>query len=164
MMLDLNTPIIAVLRDSNISHRILPHDRAATTILDAAEQRGVDPRQLVKSMLLKDMGGQYALACLPGTASVDPKKVRALLGCRRMTCVDSAHVQSITGYSPGMITPIAVLGAMPIVFDPALSDFEHINISSGTPLAGVELAYEDLVALCQPVIADISRDAQPNAE
>ncbi|WP_028022999.1 aminoacyl-tRNA deacylase [Enterovibrio calviensis] len=163
-MPDLNTPIIAVLQGSNIPHRILPHESAATTILDAAAQRGVDPRQLVKSMLLKDMSGQYALACLPGTASVDPKKVRALLGCRRMTCVDSTHVQSITGYSPGMITPIAVMGAMPIFFDPALSEFEHINISSGTPLAGVELAYDDLVTLCQPIVADISRDAQPDAE
>ncbi|MEZ8144665.1 aminoacyl-tRNA deacylase [Enterovibrio sp. FF113] len=163
MMPDLNTPIVVMLRDNDIAHRILPHQRAATTILDAADQRGVDPRQLVKSMLLRDMGGQYALACLPGTASVDPKKVRALLGCRRMTCVDSTHVQSITGYSPGMITPIAVLGAMPIFFDPSLSEFEHVNISSGSPLAGIELAYQDLIALCQPVVADICREGTPSS-
>ncbi len=56
-MPDLDTPILSVLRDAGIPFRLLPHQRAATTIHDAAEQRGVLPQQLVKSMLLRDMGG-----------------------------------------------------------------------------------------------------------
>lgn len=157
-MPELDTPILSVLRDAGIPFRLLPHQRAATTIQDAAEQRGVLPQQLVKSMLLRDMGGQMALACVPGTASVDPRKVRALLGCRRMTMVDSQHVQSITGYSPGTVTPLSVLGVVPIFFDPSLSAFERVNISSGSPMAGVELRYQDLANICQPELADICRD------
>lgn len=162
-MRDLNTPIVMMLQEAGIEHRLLPHQSAATTILDAAEQRGVHPAQLVKSMLLKDMGGQLALACVPGTESVDPKKVRAALECRRMTCVDSQHVQSITGYSPGMVTPLSVMGMMPVIFDPQLSEYEHINISSGSPMAGVELRYQDLVDFCQPIIADIRRRGEESA-
>ncbi|CZF78788.1 aminoacyl-tRNA deacylase [Grimontia marina] len=163
-MSSIDTPILSILRDAGISHRLLPHASEATTILDAAKQRGVEPDQLVKSMLLRDMGGQMALACVPGTASVDPKKVRDLLGCRRMTMVDSKHVQSITGYSPGMVTPISVFGMLPIFFDPSLADFEHINISSGSPMAGVELRFQDLVDFCGPTIADISRDTETDYE
>lgn len=158
-MPDLDTPILSILRDAGIPFRLLPHQRAATTIQDAAEQRGVLPQQLVKSMLLRDMGGKMALACVPGTASVDPRKVRALLGCRRMTMVDSQHVQSITGYSPGTVTPLSMLGKVPIFFDSALSEFERVNISSGSPMAGVEISYQDLVRFCQPEIANICRDA-----
>ncbi|MBV7297807.1 aminoacyl-tRNA deacylase [Enterovibrio paralichthyis] len=162
-MPELNTPIIAMLRDAGIAYRILPHQNAVTTVIEAAAERGVEPDQLVKSMLLRDMGGQLALACVPGTESVDPKKVRAALGCRRMTCVDSQHVQSITGYSPGMVTPLSVMGMVPILFDPSLGDFDFINISSGSPMAGVELRYQDLVAFCQPSVVDIRRDGESKA-
>ncbi|KXF80202.1 aminoacyl-tRNA deacylase [Enterovibrio coralii] len=159
-MSEIDTPILSILRDANIPHRILPHQRAATSVLDAAEQRGVNPDQMVKSMLLRDMGGVLALACLPGTASVDPRKVRDILGCRRMTCADSGHVQSITGYSPGMVTPLSVMGFMPIIIDPSLEQYEFVNISSGSPMAGVELKFSDLVALCSPTVADIRREAK----
>ncbi|WP_283130026.1 aminoacyl-tRNA deacylase [Enterovibrio norvegicus] len=157
-MTDFDTPILSVLRYHEIAHRILPHETEATTIADAAQQRGVDPRQMVKSMLMKDMGGNIVLACVPGTSSVDPNKVRDVMGLRRMTCVESKHVISMTGYAPGMVTPVAVNQMYPIIFDAALSESELINISSGSPMAGVEMAYQDLVELCTPIVADIRRE------
>ena len=152
-----HTPLMQFLTDQNIEFRLLSHQRPATTIEDAAQQRGIRTSQMVKSILLRDMGNQYALACTPGDRNVDPKKVRALLQCRRMTCVDQADVESITGYKIGTVTPLLLKRYMPIVFDPSLLKEKEITISSGDRMAGLALSIDDLIQLCHPTIADICR-------
>lgn len=74
-----STPITQYLDAQQVPYRLLPHATHATTIEAAARQRGIEPAQMVKCILLRDMGDQLALACAPGDRSVDPKKVRALL-------------------------------------------------------------------------------------
>lgn len=153
----IETPLMQFLAEQNITFRLLPHQRPSTTIEDAAQQRGIRPSQMVKAILLRDMGNLYALACAPGDRSVDPKKVRSLLQCRRMTCVDQADVERITGYKIGTVTPLLLKRHMPIVFDPSLLNEGEVTISSGDRMAGIALSIDDLVKLCQPVIADICR-------
>lgn len=154
----IETKITRYLREQQVAYRLLPHQTPATTIEDAARQRGIRPAQMVKSILLRDMGGQYALACAPGDRSVDPKKVRALLGWRRMTCVDLAQVPELTGYQPGCVAPLLLPVSMPIIFDQHLLTEPEVTISSGCHMAGVALSCHDLVQLCQPQFGDICRD------
>ena len=73
--------------------------REAVSIEDAALLRGIKPNMMVKTMVLRDMGNQYALACCPGDRQIDPKKVRAQLQFRRMTCVDSKEIKSLNRIS-----------------------------------------------------------------
>ena len=100
---NLDTKITRYLCAQRVSFRLLPHQSPATTIENAARQRGIFPEQMVKCILLRDMGDLYALACVPGNRSVDPKKVRSLLGCRRMTCVDKEAIKALTGYQIGTV-------------------------------------------------------------
>ena len=145
------------LTEQRVSFRILPHRPPATTIEDAAYQRGVRPAQMVKSMLLRDMADLYALACTPGDQSVDPQKVRALLACRRMTCVDLSMVEELTGYQIGTVTPLLLPVEMPIIFDRRLLNEETVTISSGSNMAGIALQRDELIRLCNPILADICR-------
>ncbi|KJY91021.1 regulatory protein [Vibrio neptunius] len=151
------TKLTRYLTEQRVSFRILPHRTPATTIKDAAYQRGVRPAQMVKSMLLRDMGDLYALACTPGDQSVDPQKVRALLACRRMTCVDLSMVEELTGYQIGTVTPLLLPVEMPIIFDRRLLNEETVTISSGSNMAGIALQRDELIRLCNPILADICR-------
>ncbi|MGY0614326.1 aminoacyl-tRNA deacylase [Vibrio sp. FJH11] len=153
----IHTPLMQFLAERNITFRLLPHQTPAITIEDAAQQRGIRPSQMVKAILLRDMGNLYALACAPGDRSVDPKKVRSLLQCRRMTCVDQADVESITGYKIGTVTPLLLKHQIPVVFDRSLFDEREVTISSGDRMAGLALSIDDLARLCLPTIADICR-------
>ena len=153
----MKTRITDYLTEQQVGFRLLPHRTPATTIEDAAQQRGIQPQQMVKSILLRDMDNNYALACVPGHLQADPKKVRAILNCRRMTCVALQDVSSITGYDIGTITPLELPVAMPIFFDLSFKEMDEVTISSGSNMAGVALALSDLVELCQPVFADIVR-------
>ncbi|AUI86977.1 hypothetical protein BS333_11570 [Vibrio azureus] len=154
----MQTPLMQFLTTQNIEFRLLEHQRPATTIEDAAEQRGIRPSQMVKTLLLRDMGKQYALACAPGDRSIDPKKVRQALQWRRMTCADQSEVESITGYKVGTVTPLMLKRYMPIVLDPLLLNESEVTISSGDRMAGLALSIHDLIQLCQPTIADICRE------
>ena len=157
MTSDIETKVTKYLDQQQVSYRLLRHKTPAVTIEDAARQRNVRPSQMVKSILLRDMGNLYALACTPGDRSVDPKKVRSLLACRRMTCVDLADVAKLTGYQIGTVTPLLLATPMTIIFDHTLMEEDLVTISSGSRMAGIALNRDDLIQLCQPTFADICR-------
>ncbi|NVD07504.1 YbaK/EbsC family protein [Vibrio sp. JPW-9-11-11] len=154
----ISTHITQYLESQQVAFRLLPHQTPAITIEDAAKQRGIRPAQMVKSIVLRDMSNRYAIACAPGDQAVDPKKVRALLDWRRMTCVAMQDVVSLTGYQVGTVVPILLRTPMAVVFDQRLLTEPEVTISSGSNMAGVALRCEDLLQLCQPIVGDICRD------
>lgn len=152
------TKLTRYLTEQQVNFRLLLHKTPAVTIEDAALQRGIRTSQMVKSILLRDMGNRYALACAPGDQSVDPKKVRALLDCRRMTCVDLQQVPELTGYQIGTVTPLLLKTPMSVIFDHKILLEDEVTISSGSNMAGIALHCQDLIKLCQPIFADICRE------
>lgn len=154
----LTTPVTLCLDAENISYRILWQNSATISIEDTAIERGISPKRMVKTMLLRDMGDQFVIACVPGNEKVDPKKVRSIFACRRMTCADANTIRQVTGYGLGAVSPIGLLQPLPVVFDIKLAEQHNVTISSGLPVAGIELASRDLTALCTPTFGDITRD------
>lgn len=152
-----STALTRHLEQQQVAYRLLPHQTPALTIEEAALQRGIRPSQMVKCILLRDMSDRYVLACAPGDRSVDPKKVRTLMGYRRMTCVDSSQIYAITGYQRGTVAPLLLKNPMPIIFDPALRLESTLTISSGSHMAGLALSLDDLSTLCRPIWAEICR-------
>jgi prolyl-tRNA editing enzyme YbaK/EbsC (Cys-tRNA(Pro) deacylase) len=155
----MKTQITEFLSRHKVAFRLLPHQTPAISIEDAARQRGILPKQMVKSILLRDMDNNYALACVPGHLQADPKKVRAQLQCRRMTCVGLQDVTTITGYEPGTVTPLLLPVTIPVFFDLAFQDMQEVTISSGSNMAGIALQLNDLMELCHPWFADITRNS-----
>ncbi|WP_342607625.1 YbaK/EbsC family protein [Vibrio tritonius] len=153
----LNTPLIQFLEKQQVSYRLLHHQKPATTIEEAAAERGIAPHQMVKCILLRDMSDRYALACTSGDTQVDPKKVRSILQWRRMTCVSIDHVKEITGYEIGTVTPLNLKTEMPILFDHSIISQNEVTISSGSKMAGITLAKTDLLFLSNPLINNIQR-------
>ncbi len=152
-----DTPIIRYLNEQQIDFRLLPHDSPAISVQETARQRGISTDIMVKSILLRDMDNHFTLACIPGSQQVDPKKIRALLQCRRMTCVSATEVETISGYAPGTLTPLKIPKEMNLFFDVRLRQLDNVTISSGDLMAGIQLKLTDLVQLCQPRFADLCR-------
>nr|WP_074372708.1 YbaK/EbsC family protein [Vibrio spartinae] len=154
----LDTQVLECLRQQQVPHRLLLQQEAAVTIEAVAILRGIRPAQMVKCVLLRDMSERYALACVPGHLSVDPKKVRSYLGWRRMTCATSEQVLQVTGYPVGAVPPLRLKTNMPILFDPEISQQSEITISSGDLHAGIAMQVKDLLKLVQPAILSIHRE------
>ncbi|WP_241837342.1 aminoacyl-tRNA deacylase [Salinivibrio sp. PR5] len=157
----LHTAVTATLNMAGVTYEVLWQSQATQSITDTAAARGILPARMLKTLLLRDMGNQYALACVPGDCQVDPRRVREQLACRRMTLADADKVRAMTGYTLGTVAPLGLPRPLPIVFEERIFDHESVTISSGDPHAGLWVKVTDLVALCQPLRAAICRDDNP---
>ncbi len=150
-------PFIELLKSRQITHRLLRHEKPASTCEDAARQRGVPLHEMIKVLVLKDRHGTYCAACLPADRRLDMGKLSGLLGSKRLSMVSPEELQRITGYKAGAVPPL-LEGKIAVVFDKSILDKERVNISSGDHAMGVELSTKDLLRLVSPKILEIARE------
>jgi Cys-tRNA(Pro) deacylase len=156
-----STKITNLLDENDIPYRLLPHTEPVFTVDTAAAQRGVIKEEMVKSILLREKKGRrYVMACVTGDSRLDPKAVRAHLpvtdGWKRLTFATAAEIQAVTGYVQGAVAPLCLPENVPVIFDVTIAQCPKVNISSGDPMAGLELATQDLIRLAGAEIAPIA--------
>lgn len=156
----IETPVTRLFQEKNIRFRLLPHDEPVFTVEAAAAQRGVVEEEMVKSILLREKTGQkrYVLACVLGHRRLDPKAVRAVLpdDWRRLTFATAEEITAVTGFIQGAVAPLCLPPDFPVIFDREIAHCRQVNISSGDPLAGLELDPTDLIHLAGAVCAQIA--------
>jgi Cys-tRNA(Pro)/Cys-tRNA(Cys) deacylase len=152
------TKITDMLDTHRIAYRVLPHSEPVFTVEAAAKQRGVVKEEMVKSILLRDKDGRYVMACVTGDARLDPKAVRAHLpkGWKRLFFATAEEILAVTGCVQGAVTPLGLPDDVPVVFDEAIARCEKVSISSGDPMAGLELDPKDLMRVAGAQLAPIA--------
>jgi prolyl-tRNA editing enzyme YbaK/EbsC (Cys-tRNA(Pro) deacylase) len=160
MLAMIKTEITDLLDAHQIVYRRLPHSEPVFTVEAAAAQRGVIKAEMVKSILLREQKGRrYVMACVTGEARVDPKAVRAYLpaaeGWKRLTFATAAEIQEVTGNVQGAVAPLCLPDEVRVIFDEAIARCHKVNISSGDPMAGLELDPQDLIRLARAQLAPI---------
>lgn len=161
MMTTFKTKITALLDAHNVPFTLLPHTEPVFTVEAAATQRGVVKEEMVKSILLREKNGQrYVMGCVTGDVRLDPKAVRAYLppaeDWKRLTFATAEEIRQVTGYVQGAVAPLCLPDNVPVIFDVAIAQCQKVNISSGDPLAGLELATQDLIKLAGAQLAPIA--------
>jgi len=143
---EFHSPVMRILDASQVQFRMLPHKRIAKTVPLAAAERQVPVEEMVKCILLKDKGGKFVLACLTGEADLDVQRVREHVpGYARLSFASAEEITAITGFELGSIAPFSLRAAIPVVLDEAVARCGRVNISSGDPRLGLELARADLM-------------------
>ena len=155
------TRIMDILDAHHIAYRVLPHSRPVFTVEAAAEQRGVVKEEMVKSILLRDRDGRYVMAGVTGDARVDPKAVRAHLPAdwKRLSFASAEEILAVTGCVQGAVTPLGLPPDVPVILDEAIARCDKITISSGDPMAGLELDPQDLIRVSGAQLAPIAEPA-----
>jgi prolyl-tRNA editing enzyme YbaK/EbsC (Cys-tRNA(Pro) deacylase) len=159
-MASFRTPITDLFDAAGVPYRWLRHAEPVFTVEAAAAQRGVVLEEMVKSILLREAGrvGRYVMACVPGASRVDPKAVQAVLGegWRRLHFASADEIRSVTGCVQGAVSPIGLPDDVPVIFDEAIGRLTKCNISSGDPIAGLELDARDLIRVARGLLAKIA--------
>jgi len=156
----IKTRVTNLLDSNGVPYRILPHSKPVFTVEDAANQRGVILGEMVKSILLRERkSDRYVMACVCGADRLDPQAVRRVLSgdWRRLSFATEAEIKDITGFVQGSVAPLCLPFTVPVIFDVGIAGKEKVNISSGDPLAGLELGGIDLINLANAKIAPIKR-------
>lgn len=155
-----DTAVMRTLEANGISYRLLPHDEPVFTVEAAAEQRGVIKEEMVKSILLHDRKGNHVMACVTGEARLDTNAVRAHLGegWSRLSFATAEQIEELLGFVQGAVAPVGLPANIPVLFDQGIADCKKVNISSGDPMAGLELGTEDLFRVANAQLAQIAAD------
>lgn len=124
-------------------------------LFDAAEKMGIEPSDIVKTLVVKQPGGIYLFALIPGGRKISWPKLRALVGVNKLAMPDAAVALEATGYPRGTITPLGALGDWPVFADVTMKGRE-VSMGAG------ELGYttfvnsDALIRSFRATVADIS--------
>jgi Cys-tRNA(Pro) deacylase len=125
-----------------------------SSLAEAAAARGVEPRQIVKTMVVRVSDDDYRFVLVPGDREIAWPKLRALLGVNRLSMPPADVAREVTGYVRGTITPLGSRSALPVIADASISG----TVSIGGGAHGVALTVDaaELTAALGATVADVT--------
>jgi Cys-tRNA(Pro)/Cys-tRNA(Cys) deacylase len=140
------------------------HDPGAASYgLEAAEVLGLDPDQVLKTLLTSVEpsagGGRAALvvAIVPVSGQLDLKAVAAAVHGKKAVMAAPADAERATGYVVGGISPVGQRKPHPTVLDESALGFATVYVSGGRRGLDLGLSPTDLVRVTNATVARIRR-------
>lgn len=166
LLIDLSTvpsPALDALDSSGIAYRVIRHG-PVRSLAEAAKARGVEPADVVKTMVVRRGQGDYLFVLVPGDRAISWPKLRALLGVSRLSMPDATVAKQVTGYERGTITPLGSVTAWPVIADQRMLGRE-ITLGAGEHGVAVGVRAEEVLAVLGATVADVTEpeDALPAA-
>lgn len=152
------TPATAAVTKAKVEHRIheYRHDPAAPSYgLEAAEQLGVDPAGVFKT-LVAEVDGRLTVAVVPVAARLDLKALAAAAGGRKAVMAEAADAERATGYVVGGISPLGHRKRLPVFLDESMQNRPMVLVSGGRRGLELELAPGDLALLAGGIFAPLT--------
>ena len=152
------TPATVAVARAKVEHRIheYHHDPAAASYrLEAAEQLGVDPAGVFKT-LVAEVDGRLAVAVVPVAARLDLKALAAAAGGRKAVMAETAAAERATGYVVGGISPLGHRKRLPVFLDESMRERPTVLVSAGRRGLELELAPDDLARLSEATFAALA--------
>ena len=147
---------IAAAERLGLSYAVTRHG-PVRSLEEAAAARGIEPGQLVKTIVVRVSEGDYRFVLVPGGREIAWPKLRALLGVNRLSLPPADVALAVTGYERGTITPLGSSTAWPVVADAQVSG--TISIGGGAHGVGLTLDAGSLVEALGATTADVTEQA-----
>ena len=124
------------------------------SLAEAAEARGIEPRRLVKTLVVRVSEGDHRFVLVPGDREIAWPKLRALLGVNRISLPPAEEAREVTGYERGTITPLGSLRALPVIADSRVEG--AISLGGGAHGVALTVDAEALLAALDATVADVT--------
>jgi Cys-tRNA(Pro)/Cys-tRNA(Cys) deacylase len=146
-----------VLRDAaarGVDVRIVQRP-VAHSLHEAAELMGIEPGDIVKTLVVKRHDGDYLFALVPGGRKISWAKLRPLVGVNKLSLPDASLALEATGYGRGTITPFGSTTAWPVFADASIVGRE-VSMGAGDHGYSAFVHADALIAAFGATVADIS--------
>jgi Cys-tRNA(Pro)/Cys-tRNA(Cys) deacylase len=154
----MTSPAIAAAEAAGLPHRVIRHG-PVSSLAEAAQARGVEPADVVKTMVVRRGPDDFLFVLVPGDRAISWPKLRALLGVSRLSLPDAAVAREATGYERGTITPLGATVAWPVIADERLAG-RLITLGAGEHGAAIAADAGDVVRALGATLADVT-DPEP---
>lgn len=162
------------LAASGLDHEVITH-ASVDSLEEAAAARGLDPRQVLKTLVVRRGDDDYLFVLVPGDRQISWPKMREYLGVKRISMPDADTARDVTGYVRGTITPFGSLTSAagapwPVIADALIASrvhshgFDAASIGGGAPGVSATIAADALIAHLNAQVADVTEPAVLHAE
>ena len=163
-MTDAETPATRALAATGIEYEVTAHG-PVRSLEEAAEARGLEPRQILKTLVVRRGEDDYLLVLVPGDRQISWPKLREHLGVSRLSMPDQDTAREVTGYERGTITPfgsaLSPAGEpWPVIADGLIVSREGpVSIGGGAHGVAASVHPAQLVEVLGATVADVTEPA-----
>lgn len=129
----------------------------AGSLEEAAARLGLEPREIVKTLVVKGKDG-YWFALVPGDRQISWPKLRAAIGVNKLQLPPADQALDATGYERGTIVPLGSTTAWPVFADASISG--RIAMGAGRHGASLLVESADLIRSLDATVVDICTDPE----
>jgi Cys-tRNA(Pro)/Cys-tRNA(Cys) deacylase len=137
------------------SYDVDPADLAAETV---AQQIGMSPEQVFKTLVARGDKHGVCLVVVPGNCELDLKALAKTTRDKKIETVPLKEVEPLTGYIRGGVTVLACKKPYPVYVDETAELFDVISISAGMRGLQVLLAPDDYIRAVGAKVGSIAKD------
>jgi Cys-tRNA(Pro)/Cys-tRNA(Cys) deacylase len=145
---------LRAVRALGLDHEVLRHG-PVRSLAEAAAARGVEPADVVKTIVVRRGEGDYLFVLVPGDRTIAWPKLRSLLGVQRLSMPDAATALAVTGYERGTITPFGASTGWPVIADQRLLG-RRVTLGAGAHGVAVAVDGDAAVAALDAQVADVT--------
>ena len=150
---------LAALDESAIAYAVTRHGRVGS-LAEAAAARGVEPRDIVKTLVVRRGEDDYLFVLVPGDREISWPLLRAHLGVSRLSMPDAAAAREATGYERGTITPFGAAHTgsdtpWPVVADSTMVG-RTVSLGAGAHGVAVTVAADDMITAVGAEVAEVT--------
>lgn len=149
---------VAAAEQSGVAFDVVRH-AAVNSLQEAAEARGVEPRDVLKTLVVRKGEDDFLFVLVPGDRTIGWAKLRALLEVNRITMADAHTARAVTGYERGTITPFGSLTPLPVVADERIKG-RRVTLGAGEHNAALALVGDALLEALKATAADVTDPEQ----
>jgi len=124
------------------------------SLQEAAAARGIEPRQVVKTMVVRVTDDDHRFVLVPGDREIAWPRLRAVIGVNRLSMPSAEAAYDVTGFVRGTITPLGSRTPLPVIADAAVTG--TISIGGGAPGVALTVEAADLLAALDATVADVT--------
>ncbi len=127
----------------------------ASSLAEAAELLGLQPSDIVKTLVVKRSDDSYLFALVPGGRSISWPKLRAIVGVNKLRLPEADLALAATGYERGTIVPIGSTTDWPVYVDETILG-RRVAMGAGSHGYSLFVDADELIRAYDATVADIS--------
>jgi Cys-tRNA(Pro)/Cys-tRNA(Cys) deacylase len=127
----------------------------ARSLEEAASILGIEPGDIVKSLVVKRSNDTFLFALIPGDRQIAWAKLRAVVGVNKLQLPSPEVALEATGYERGTITPLGSSTAWPVFADASIVG-KRVSMGAGEHGLSLFVQADELIAGLAATVAEIA--------
>ena len=130
-------------------------DESDLSGLHAAEELGMPPEQIFKTLVARGDKSGICVFCIPVCCELDLKKAAKISGNKKVEMIHVRELLGLTGYIRGGCSPVGMKKQYPTYSEESAALYDEIGVSAGA--RGVQMLTdpERLIEYCRMTPADL---------